>query len=114
MTITTSSSKPYATTRDKTELIASILKAANGRSVNAAQIMYSAFLSHAQIKQYLSILIYAGLIKYQEGNRRTYRISDKGMRFLYLYDEISKLLKPNSLRRKYYTLKRHHCQAYTE
>ena len=96
MTITTSSSKPYATTRDKTELIASILKAANGRSVNAAQIMYSAFLSHAQIKQYLSILIYAGLIKYQEGNRRTYRISDKGMRFLYLYDEISKLLNNSS------------------
>jgi predicted transcriptional regulator len=96
MTITTSSSKAYATTRDKTQLIASILKAANGRSVNAAQIMYSAFLSHTQIKQYLSILIYAGLIKYQEGNRRTYRISDKGMRFLYLYDEISKLLNNSS------------------
>lgn len=87
------SSKAYATTtRDKTELITSILKAANGRSVNASRIMYSAFLSYAQVKQYLSILIYAGLIKYQEGHRRTYRISDKGLRFLHLYNEIVQLL----------------------
>ena len=45
----TTTSKDAAATRDKTELIASILKAANGRNVNAAQIMYSAFLSYAQI-----------------------------------------------------------------
>ncbi|MGC2427967.1 MAG: winged helix-turn-helix domain-containing protein [Nitrososphaeraceae archaeon] len=37
--------------------------------------MYKAFLSYAQMKQYLSILIDTGLIiKYQEGNRRTYKI----------------------------------------
>jgi predicted transcriptional regulator len=54
MTITTSS-KASAATRDKTELITSILKAANGRDVNAAQIMYSAFLSYAQIKQEYTI-----------------------------------------------------------
>ena len=92
----TTTSKAAAATRDKTELIASILKALNGRNVNATQIMYSAFLSYAQIKQYLSILIHAGLIKYQQENRRTYRITDKGMRFLYLYDEISKLVTNSS------------------
>ena len=56
--------------RDKTELIASILKATNERNVNAAQIMYKAFLSYTRMKQYVSILVDAGLIKYQEGNRR--------------------------------------------
>ena len=57
--------------RDKTELIASILKATNETNVNAAQIMYKAFLSYTRMKQYVSILVDAGLIKYQEGNRRS-------------------------------------------
>lgn len=82
--------------RDKIELTASILKAANtGRNVNAAQIMYKAFLSYTKMKQYISILIDAGLIKYQEGNRRTYRITDIGMRFLHLHNQLGELLLTN-------------------
>ncbi|HZD82428.1 MAG TPA: winged helix-turn-helix domain-containing protein [Nitrososphaeraceae archaeon] len=55
--------------RDKTELIALILIAVSSRrNVGAAQIMYKAFLSYTQMKKYVSILIAAGLIKYQEGN----------------------------------------------
>ena len=82
--------------RDKIELIAFSVGGSSRRNVGAAHIMYKAFLSYMQMKKYVSILIDAGLIKYQEGNRRTYRISDKGMRFLYLYDEISKLLNNSS------------------
>ena len=83
--------------RDKTELIALILIAVSSRrNVGAAQIMYKAFLSYTQMKKYVSILIAAGLIKYQEGNRRTYRISDKGLRFLHLYNEIVELLNSSS------------------
>ena len=37
------------------------------------------------MKQYVSILIDAGLIKYEQGNRRsTYKITDTGLRF-YIY-----------------------------
>ncbi len=78
--------------RDKTELIASILKATNGRNVNALQIMYKAFLSYTKVKQYISILIDGGMIKYQEGNRRNYRITDKGIRFLDLHNQLGELL----------------------
>jgi predicted transcriptional regulator len=78
--------------RDKTELIASILKATNERNVNAAQIMYKAFLSYTRMKQYVSILIDAGLIKHQEGNRRAYKITDIGMRFLHLHNQLGELL----------------------
>ena len=56
------------------------------RNVGAAQIMYKAFLSYIQMKKYVSILIAAGLIKYQEGNLRTYRITDKGIKFLDLHN----------------------------
>jgi predicted transcriptional regulator len=78
--------------RDKTELIASILKAANGRNVNTVQIMYKAFLSYTEVRQYISILIDGGMIKFQEGNRRNYRITDKGIRFLDLHNKLGELL----------------------
>ena len=49
--------------RNKTELIASIPKAINGRNVNSVQIMYKTFLPYAKVKQYLSISIAAGHYK---------------------------------------------------
>ena len=83
--------------RDKTELIALTLKAINGGSnVSAGNIMYKACFSYAQTKQYLSISMNAGLIKYHERNLRRFRITEKGMRFLHLYNEISELLVANS------------------
>ena len=83
--------------RDKTELIALILIAVSSRrNVGAVHIMYKAFLSYIQMKKYVSILIAAGLIKYQEGNLRTYRITDKGIRFLDLHNKISELLLPSN------------------
>jgi predicted transcriptional regulator len=86
--------------RDKTELIALTVKAVGGDSnASAAHIMYNAFLSYEQMKQYLSISIDAGLITYQELNRRRYGITEKGMRFLHAYNEISELLVGNSTSR---------------
>jgi predicted transcriptional regulator len=79
--------------RDKTELIESILKAVNGRSLSASQIMHKSFLSYAQMKQYVSLLIDAGLIKYEQGNRRrAYKITDTGLRFLHLHSQLGELL----------------------
>ncbi len=83
--------------RNRTELIALTLKAISGGSnLSAAEIMYSAFLSYAQMKKYLSISMDAGLIAYQERNPRSFRITGKGMRFLHLYNDISELLVANS------------------
>jgi predicted transcriptional regulator len=46
------------------------------------------------MKQYVSILIDAGLITtYQEGNRRrTYKITDTGLKFLHLNSQLDELL----------------------
>ena len=50
MTITTTiTSRTSATTRDKIQLNASILKKLPIGDANAAQVMYSAFLSYAHI-----------------------------------------------------------------
>jgi predicted transcriptional regulator len=85
----------YTVNRDRAKLVATILEVVNGRSLNGTQIMYNSFLSYAQMKQYVSILMGAGRIKtYQEeGNRRRiYGITDKGIRFLQLHNQLGELL----------------------
>ena len=41
--------------RSRTEIVCNILDAANGRGANKTKIMYTAFLSYAQLKEYLSL-----------------------------------------------------------
>lgn len=76
--------------RSRTEIAAQILEAANG-GVTKTRIMYSAFLSYQQLKDYLSVLMENGLI---ECNRvdQLYKTTDKGRKFLNLYDEISQFV----------------------
>ena len=52
--------------------LAKILEAANGGVTNT-KIMYKAFLSYAQLKEYLTVLIENGLLEYIEGSRSTRR-----------------------------------------
>jgi predicted transcriptional regulator len=42
--------------RSRTEIVSMILEAANG-SATKTKIMYKSFLSYAQLKEYLSVLI---------------------------------------------------------
>ncbi|MDW0296958.1 MAG: winged helix-turn-helix domain-containing protein, partial [Nitrososphaeraceae archaeon] len=52
--------------RSRTEIVSMILEAANGGATKT-KIMYKAFLSYAQLKEYLSVLIENNLIEYLEG-----------------------------------------------
>jgi predicted transcriptional regulator len=56
------------------------------------KIMYSAFLSYYQVKEYLTILIGNDLLQHDLGNQR-FRITEKGVRFLQLCDQIGDLLE---------------------
>lgn len=67
-----------------------ILEAANGGTVTKTKIMYSAFLSYQQLKEYLTILQENDLIGYQEGER-AYRTTNKGMQLLQLSNKIDEL-----------------------
>ena len=54
--------------------------------------MYTAFLSYAQLKEYLSILIENNLIEYLDGTQ-TFKTTEKGLNYLKMYNEIGELLQ---------------------
>ena len=80
--------------RTRTELIRDILKIARnyGKGAGQTQIMYAAFLSHGQMKEYLTILIDNGLLIHDVGNQK-FRITEKGLGFLQLYEQMDDLIE---------------------
>ena len=76
--------------RSRTEIVAMILQSARSGSTKT-KIMYKAYLSYTQLKEYLRFLQDNDLIKYEEGTQ-LYRITAKGRHFLEAYDEISDLV----------------------
>jgi predicted transcriptional regulator len=77
--------------RSRTEIVAMILEAANG-SATKTRIMYKAFLSYAQLREYLSVLIENNLLEYLEGSQN-YKTTEKGLNFLKMHNEIGELLQ---------------------
>jgi predicted transcriptional regulator len=77
--------------RSRTEIVAMILEAANGGATKT-RIMYKAFLSYAQLREYLSVLIENNLLQYMEGSQ-TYKTTEKGLSFLKMNNEIAELLQ---------------------
>jgi predicted transcriptional regulator len=56
--------------------------------------MYAAFLSYAQLKEYLSVLIENNLLEYSNGTQ-TFKTTEKGLNYIYIkmYSEIGELLQ---------------------
>ncbi len=77
--------------RSRTEIVSNILDAANG-GVTKTKIMYKAFLSYNQLKEYLSILIENNLLEYLEGSQ-TYKTTEKGLNLLKMHNEMAELLQ---------------------
>ena len=62
--------------RSRTEIVGNILDAANG-GTSKTKIMYIAFISYGQLKEYLSILIENHLIEYLDGDNK-FKTTEKG------------------------------------
>jgi predicted transcriptional regulator len=77
--------------RSRTEIVATILETANGGATKT-KIMYSAFLSYNQLKEYLFMLIENNLIEYRDGTQ-TFRTTEKGLKFLKMHNAIGELLQ---------------------
>ena len=77
--------------RSRTEILGNILDAANGGATKT-KIMYAAFLSYAQLKEYLSILIDNNLIEYSNGTQ-PFKTTEKGLNCLKMYREIGEFLQ---------------------
>ena len=82
--------------RGRTEIVSNILDAANGKATKT-KIMYSAFLSYNQLKDYLSILIQNNLLEYLEGTR-TFKTTEKGLNLLKIHNEMAELLQTTTIK----------------
>ena len=76
--------------RSSTEIIDTILRSLDS-GVTRTRIMYKAYLSYSQLKEYLSLLQDRQLLKYEEGSQ-IYTITEKGLRFMNAYDDIRELV----------------------
>jgi len=81
--------------RSKTDIVGLILEVANVGGATKTKIMYKAFLSYAQLKEYLTILMENNLLEYEEG-RQIYRTTEKGMRFLQMYVQVHEMMSIES------------------
>jgi predicted transcriptional regulator len=78
--------------RSRTDIIVNILEAARlGDTKN--KIMYSSFLTSHQLRTYLKLVISHGLLEYDSTKGR-YRTTERGLRLLDLYDNVSRLELP--------------------
>ncbi|HYJ00897.1 MAG TPA: winged helix-turn-helix domain-containing protein, partial [Nitrososphaeraceae archaeon] len=77
--------------RSRTEIVGNILDAANG-GASKTKIMYTAFLSYNQLKEYISMLIENNLIEYLDGAHK-FKTTEKGLIFLKMHNEIGELLQ---------------------
>ena len=55
------------------------------------KIMYKAFLSYSQLKEYLAMLMENSLLEFEE-ERLVYRTTEKGIRFLQMYAQVHEMM----------------------
>ena len=75
--------------RSRSEISSNILEAANGGATKT-KIMYKAFLSYAQLTEYLSMLAANGLLAYERESQKL-KTTAKGLKFLELNSQMDQL-----------------------
>ena len=84
---------PRMRNRGRIDLMAEILHAANeSDGAGRTKIMYRAFLSYPQMKEYLPALTRRGLLNY-DAYTQTFKTTEKGLRFLNTYNQINDAIK---------------------
>ena len=79
--------------RSRLDIFDDILEAANeSGGTTRTKIMYRAFLSHIQLKEYLQALSERDLLRY-DLDARTFKTTKKGLKFLDTYNWISDATK---------------------
>src|SRR5579862_5475447 len=76
--------------RSSTEIIDSMLRSIRSGATKT-HIMYRAYMSYSQLKEYLKLLEERELIKYEQGSQ-LYLLTEKGLRFMNAYDKINELV----------------------
>ncbi|MHB1868384.1 MAG: winged helix-turn-helix domain-containing protein [Nitrososphaerales archaeon] len=77
--------------RSRGEIVSNILRVVASNKATKTRLMYGAYLSYTQIEEYLGFILQQGLIS-QVSETNLYQLSEKGMQYLNLSDELSQLL----------------------
>ncbi len=77
--------------RTRFEIASSIMNVALEGNASKRKLMYASYLSFSQINEYLNFLSANGLIM-TDKETRVYSLTEKGMRFLHVYEDLSKLI----------------------
>ena len=83
--------------RSRTDIVALILEAANGGATKT-RIMYNAFLSYAQLKEYLTVLLEKDVLEYED-ETQLFRTTEKGLRLLQMYSQFDEMMSIESVRK---------------
>ena len=84
--------------RSRTEISSMVLEAARVGATKT-KIMYKAYLSYTLVKVYLKFLQDNDLLKYEKLTKQ-YKITEKGLKFLHSYDQITDLLSSKNKEKK--------------
>lgn len=78
--------------RSRTDIVSQILEAANGGSTKT-KIMYKAYMSYSQLKEYLAVLMENGLLEHVP-TENIYKTTDKGIKFMKAYENLEIITGP--------------------
>lgn len=81
--------------RSRSEIASTILQTTANGGATKTRIMYGAYLSYAQVKEYLKFLQGKQMLRLNE-IEQTYHITEKGMQFLRVYDQIGEMISATS------------------
>ena len=83
--------------RSRIEIMSQILEAANGGGATRTKIMYKAFLSFIQLREFLMVLTQSDLLSY-DLDTQTFKTTEKGLRFLDAYKQFLSISPYHSVR----------------
>jgi predicted transcriptional regulator len=83
--------------RSRTDIVGLILEAANGGATKT-KIMYKAFLSYAQLKEYLTVLLQNEVLEYED-ETQLFRTTEKGLRLLQMYNQFDEMMSIANVRK---------------
>jgi predicted transcriptional regulator len=78
--------------RSRFEIMSQILETANGDHATKTKLMYKAFLSYAQLKEFLTFLTESGLLTY-DAETKTFKTTEKGLMFLKICSQMNEMMK---------------------
>ncbi len=77
--------------RSRGETVSNILRVVASNKATKTRLMYGAYLSYTQIEEYMGYILQQGLMN-PVPETNLYQLSEKGLQYLNLSDELSQLL----------------------